>query len=58
MKAFCFFKEGYFFLCRFFRNRFLRLCLAIFERFLFFPLGIISPKIFCIQRYIRVSGVM
>lgn len=32
----------FFFLCLFLRNLFFRLCLAILERFLFFPLGIFS----------------
>lgn len=41
MKAFFATKLIYFFfLCRFFLNRFLRLCFDIFLRFLFFPLGI------------------
>jgi hypothetical protein len=32
-------QAGYFFLCLFFLNRFLRLWVAILWRFLFFPLG-------------------
>lgn len=48
LKAFSIYdvKQNYFFLCRFLRSRFLRLCLAIFDRFLFFPLGIIITSIF------------
>ncbi len=33
--------QNYFFLCLFFRKRFLRLWVAILCRFLFFPLGIV-----------------
>ncbi len=31
----------FFFLCRIFRSRFFRLCVAIFLRSLFFPLGMV-----------------
>ena len=34
-------RSAYFFLCRFLRKRFLRLCVAILCLFLFLPLGII-----------------
>lgn len=34
---------AYFFLWRFFRNRFLRLCVAIFFRFRLRPFGIVIP---------------
>jgi hypothetical protein len=39
--------ENYFFLCLFFRKRFLRLCVAILCLFLFFPLGILRRFIMC-----------
>ena len=40
-------KQNYFFLCLFFRKRFLRLWVAILCLFLFFPLGIfIGLKLF------------
>lgn len=43
----------FFFLCLFFLRRFFRLCLAIFDRFLFFPLGIKSPPWFNLASNLR-----
>ncbi len=47
---------AYFFLWRFFLNRFLRLCVAIFFRFRLRPFGIVFPP-FTRQRQPRVRGV-
>jgi hypothetical protein len=39
-------KNYFFFLCRFLRRRFLRLCVAILWRFLFFPQGMASSWVY------------